>query len=44
MLVGFLLFSQLNVHDVRLCFHQNLWQAIADDVPMIIIRQQIYKR
>ena len=38
----FLVFSLLRVN--KLCFKQNLWKVIAEDVPLITIRQQIYKR
>ena len=40
----FLLFSQLSVNEMWLCFKQNLWKVIAEDVPLINIRQQKYKR
>ena len=39
----FLLFSQLSVNEMWLCFKQNLWKVIAEDVPLITIRQQKYK-
>ena len=39
----FLLFSQLSVNEMWLCFKQNLWKVIVEDVPLITIRQQKYK-
>ena len=35
----FLLFSQLSINEMWLCFKQNLWKVIAEDVPLITIRK-----
>ena len=40
----FLLFSQLSVNEMLLCFKQNLRKVIVENVPLITIRQQQHKR